>query len=90
MALAFGGKDEGRGRHLVTVDSGVLQPFRRSHRDLQSALTDRDLLQVQSGRFNIEEAHIADIERIEGLFAIVTIAFLLACLVGSVWTDSSA
>ena len=37
---------------------------------------------MKSSGFNIEETHLADIERIERLFAIVTIAFLWACLVG--------
>lgn len=37
---------------------------------------------MKSSGFNIEDTHLADIERIERLFAIVTIAFLWAYLAG--------
>ena len=37
---------------------------------------------LKSSGFNVEDTHLADIERIERLFAILTIAFLWAYLVG--------
>lgn len=37
---------------------------------------------LKSSGFNVEDTHLADIQRIERLFAVLTIAFLWAYLVG--------
>ena len=42
---------------------------------------------MKTSGFNIEDTHLADIERIERLFAVMTIAFLWAYLVG-IYKDS--